>query len=771
MLRSYQVGRGGVVILLAAGLVQAAAAAGSAVEGVAKRLPDNVIGFMATSGGDALKDDFGKTAPGKIWNDQGVQSFYRAIKTELLDQIKQESRDPNIAEQVNLVLHCVQLALSRPLVVGVAQVDVKEGPPVCAFAIVNAGPRKTEFTAALGKIAATMDEDDIVDIEVGSLKMSRFRTQESLYWGWVEDYLVIAVNDAQGTVARCVASPKTTMGPVFGSVPGSNDGLVAYCNYTRAGALIALTVQKEDGVKEASRVTAFASSLGFTAIRAMVARVGFVGPDVVGDGLLEMVMPPTGMFAACKPVDPSWLAAVDARAMAVTAVNVDVAALYDLFMNTVKMVSPDEGYPEIRKGIAGFETTAKVQIRKGLLDSLAGPIVFYTLPAGTMAEAPRGGFVTIAGLKETRHFEKAVTALGDFTGSKSNGMLQISSQTRDDGRIVHVWAVAPLALMGLMPSWSLANDHVVIGSNTQLCDMGVKQLVAKGPDTKSLLDTDGYKKVAAGLPKGLVSLAYTDSRVQLDQTMMQLQQVWPMLTMAAMQKGIKLPVMLPSVTEISRDLGPSCEYWYLSPEGLRWHYRGSGIEPSQVSVGGVAMGMGILMPAMARVRQLSFRMTSGTNLSSIGKACLIYANDHDDKLPPDLQSLVDNAELPSKCLESKRKPSNFDGPSYIYIPGQTTEMYPGNIVAYENPAFCEDGVNVLFLDSHVEFMKPQDFRRELGETCGRLGRPVPDVKFKGEMKGKPPAPKPVTPSHVRESHPVPSDAQDACVAMTQAFQL
>ncbi len=41
----------------------------------------------------------------------------------------------------------------------------------------------------------------------------------------------------------------------------------------------------------------------------------------------------------------------------------------------------------------------------------------------------------------------------------------------------------------------------------------------------------------------------------------------------------------------------------------------------------------ILMPALARVRQTSFRMVCGTNLSGIGKAMLIYSNDYDDEFP------------------------------------------------------------------------------------------------------------------------------------------
>jgi prepilin-type N-terminal cleavage/methylation domain-containing protein len=47
----------------------------------------------------------------------------------------------------------------------------------------------------------------------------------------------------------------------------------------------------------------------------------------------------------------------------------------------------------------------------------------------------------------------------------------------------------------------------------------------------------------------------------------------------------------------------------------------------------IALLMSILMPALARVRTLAFRMVCGSNLSSVGKAMLIYANDYDDVLP------------------------------------------------------------------------------------------------------------------------------------------
>jgi len=59
----------------------------------------------------------------------------------------------------------------------------------------------------------------------------------------------------------------------------------------------------------------------------------------------------------------------------------------------------------------------------------------------------------------------------------------------------------------------------------------------------------------------------------------------------------------------------------------------AGIVVPSVMLPLIVLLMGILMPALARTRQLAFRMTCGTNLSGIGKAMLIYANDYEDELP------------------------------------------------------------------------------------------------------------------------------------------
>jgi type II secretion system protein G len=134
---------------------------------------------------------------------------------------------------------------------------------------------------------------------------------------------------------------------------------------------------------------------------------------------------------------------------------------------------------------------------------------------------------------------------------------------------------------------------------------------------------------------------------------------------------------------------------------------------------------------------LANRMKSGSHLAAMGKAMLIYANDHDDQFPPDLDALVSEVELHPKLLMSPSKPEGFTGPSYVYVAGQGVSMHPLNVLAYENPAYCQDGLNVLYLDSHVAWQKRDEFLQALAATYMRLGRPMPDIQFKGSGMTEP----------------------------------
>ncbi len=77
----------------------------------------------------------------------------------------------------------------------------------------------------------------------------------------------------------------------------------------------------------------------------------------------------------------------------------------------------------------------------------------------------------------------------------------------------------------------------------------------------------------------------------------------------------------------------------------------------------IALLMGILMPALARVRQIAYRMVSGTNQSGIGKAMMIYANDNDGDYPVSGSrnvSWVDNGFLPKWDEQDRKTAYEYD---------------------------------------------------------------------------------------------------------------
>lgn len=715
------------------GVLGAPAFGASAAEELTKRLPDGVIGFVATSGGDALKADFNKTSIGRICNDAGVLKFYQSIKAELVAKATEGNDDPNVAKTIDQAIGYARMAISRPILLGVSQVAAKNGPPIGGFAVLDAGDRKSEFVSVVSKLEEMIGEK-IVDVDAGALKLRQFEGNDGvpLYWGWIGNQFIIAVNDAEKVVAKSVSKPKSSAPACLGKLPAAGDALIFHGDYQKISKLIETFVREEEGDEEAGMFAKAMKGLGLSDLKTMTARVGFAGTEIVAQGLLEMPKPTCGVFAACKPVDLAWLRVVDSRAVTASVGNWDPAGLYDTIMTTLKSVLPEEDYSEIQEGIAGLESQINLRIRGDLLASLAGPTVSYAVPAGVVPEAPMGGFVVLAKLRDGAAFEKAMTAVGELVGQNAHGMLQIGSQTRDDGRTVHVWTIAPLAMAGMAPTWSIVSDHVVLGSNETLCDQGAAQLVSKAADAKSLLDAEGYKKVAAQLPKELLGFTYTDSQVQFNQIMMQARQFWPMAVMMASQGGFKLPAMLPSLTQIAKDMGPSCSYSYYGSDGLYTYHRGPGIEVTLATVAGGAIGAGVAMPALARAREQARFVASMNNLKQIGLGLHMYAEDNDGEFPSELDQIKRYVQN-EKVFESPRKPDYFDGPSYLYVSDQSQKADHANVLAYENPEYAWDQVAVVFVDGHVERLDSDEFQSRLEATYERLGRPMPGQESEEEQ--------------------------------------
>jgi len=108
------------------------------------------------------------------------------------------------------------------------------------------------------------------------------------------------------------------------------------------------------------------------------------------------------------------------------------------------------------------------------------------------------------------------------------------------------------------------------------------------------------------------------------------------------------------------------------------------------------------------------RMICGSNVSDMGKAILIYANDHHDQLPPSLNILTEkdkmheNSALPEKALIC---PGAGKKDSYGYCgDGLDCNCAPDLMIVYDKKGnHAEPYRNVLFMDSHIEWIPEARF--------------------------------------------------------------
>jgi prepilin-type processing-associated H-X9-DG protein len=142
------------------------------------------------------------------------------------------------------------------------------------------------------------------------------------------------------------------------------------------------------------------------------------------------------------------------------------------------------------------------------------------------------------------------------------------------------------------------------------------------------------------------------------------------------------------------------------------------------------IAMGVLAPAVVRVRQLAFRVACGENLVGLGKAMYIYTEDNNGRFPTPAtwcDLLVQHADVQPQTL---RCPGTGEGSSSYamntFVRGLSSDLPPDMVLLFEaSPGWNQvggpellaierhqgDGCNVLFVDGHVEFVRSADLPR------------------------------------------------------------
>ena len=715
------------LLLLGLGIVTITSgiSAKTPVESLVERLPDNTLGFVATSGGDYLTEPFNQSMLGQLWHDPSVQQFYQQIKNEINGRLKEDTdTDPDFLEFWEQYLPMIQDILARPIIAGAAinPNAPEEEAPFYGFVIIDATGCQDLFNQMLQKIHSKADKGDIARKKIaGHTMFTKSDEDEPIYWGWVDQFFVLSLNEIEGLALQYLSGsvnrPNSPASAALNKVKATNDALVIHADLKKIWQLIRSEAFKQE--KDRIQADQVLNILGLKQLNSLTGRFGFSGQNLICDALLEVPPPHTGLVASFQPVRLDMLDYVEDQVIWTTVENLNLSHAYDIIMAAMEEAMSPKDWQEIQDAIRNAETKVGFSFRRDLLESLAGQIVSFSTPAGVLMEAPFGGLTLLVELKDSAKMEMCLNQveklLNQFLSEQEGfgqGMVQIN-QVELDGKTVHVWTIPFLAFLQMSPSWTIADNQLILASNPALARRSVQRLQDPARKENSVRRTESFQQVTKNLPKPLLSFGYTNSPVQFKQLLTSVQQFWPMVTMLVKTEwDINLPGMLPMLDHLIAKIGPACDVCWYDADGIHLHSQGPFPPAGSSFVGGIALGVSIMLPALGRAREMAQRVQCASQLRGLGNAIAMYNNDYNGRNPKTLQELIETEDVSPKTLVCPSSDDEIGQCSYIYRGADLTASADSSMIVAYDKFDNHDGEarNVLFAGGHVERYEEEDFQ-------------------------------------------------------------
>ena len=397
--------------------------------------------------------------------------------------------------------------------------------------------------------------------------------------------------------------------------------------------------------------------------------------------------------------------------------NLDLERLWQDVLDTVELVNPEfvpmvAGAMEMPTMFLGFSVT------NDLLPSFGDTWAVYDAPAhgGILLT----GSVLVAEVKDSEAVHGMLLRLVEML----KPLLQMKDvnlaprQASDGDHTIHYVVIGGVPCP-VAPAWGFAGDRMVFGLFPQTVKVALNQV---DPQTRaaSILDHPDFQKAKQYIFSDKVqSFGFCDSqyfaRLFYPLGLLYSTAGRSMLSVGDVGLDVNAFPVVANVVEQAHNTFGTCS---TDEDGILYAQVGTGTT-AIAAVAVVALLVSILLPSLARARELAKRTVSSANLRGIGRGMYIYANDHEERFPDSLHELIEAGHITPEMLTSPR--DREGAVSYIYISGQSPAGDARNIVAYER-IIGDEGTNVLFLDGHVEWMKLEDLKRALQATYERLGR-------------------------------------------------
>lgn len=667
-------------------------------------------------------------------------TWWKTIWPAIEDQISAEIDDEKGQEIFELVEELLAVVWHHPTAVGLIGAGASEaGPQVDAAFIVRAGkdaPKLVDMMdralTVAGVPADGAEEASVGDLNFKSLKESPLPVR----WGVVDELFILSVGTkatehlANGTVEQSLTrSPRFSA--AMKTVGAQTDCPSAFLDIK--GVLAAFKsfqpMLASSGVPFVSDPEAVDRLLTHVGADAWESLSFAMVPEASGfktTMFLDMPGADSGNnpFISHKALIKDDIGVVPKSARWATVTNLDVAAIYRSMIDVLKMVMPG-GEQAVADAIGDIEKRIGVSIEQDILGAFQDTWAIFDSP--DFGGIWFSGMVVVVKVKPGNQLGKAMRNIAEVVAEEIGGDATVRVESEEyHGQKIEYLNISGIP-MPIAPAWAEYQGRWIAALYPQMVRMEIDHLVNRGP---SLLDNPDFQRGQKLMPTSPYSVTYVDTRAGVQQLYSFALPLWQVGSALLQKEDIPLNVgMLPSVQTVVRHIFGNVSASVANDKGvLTVSYGSLPVALPAIGEGGfiIPLGISVALPSLARARTMAKSTVSMSNLRQIGVASIMYSEEHQGKLPPDLQTLVDSGAMPEEILRSPQDESDATS-SYIYIDGQTNAMDPRNVVAYENPEIQDNkATNVLFLDGHVDRMNMDRFKQVLEETYTRLGREMPD---------------------------------------------
>lgn len=161
---------------------------------------------------------------------------------------------------------------------------------------------------------------------------------------------------------------------------------------------------------------------------------------------------------------------------------------------------------------------------------------------------------------------------------------------------------------------------------------------------------------------------------------------------------------------------------------IRWpdEFGGRGLAMAGVLIGAVSLftGPSKLLAVWSGSGQWAQRGVCMKNMNRIGRALRAYAANNLHWYPQSLDVLTARGSITGELAECPTDAGDGQG-EIIYVPGLTTFSPPDWILLFERLDNHGDGANVYYTGGYLEFLNPEDYRRELA----RVRKEIDELRY------------------------------------------